>query len=65
MPAPAQTYSPLFYIDAQIDAGHSMTLPNPKQDRALFIRRGTVESGAHCLNPVNSWWSNPTPKSAS
>ena len=43
--APAQTYSPLFYIDARIDAGHSVTLPNPKQDRALFIRSGTVESG--------------------
>lgn len=41
--APAQTYSPLFYIDAQIDAGFRMTLPNPKQDRALYIRRGVVE----------------------
>ena len=33
----------LFYIDAQIDAGFRMTLPNPKQDRALYIRSGVVE----------------------
>lgn len=41
--APAQTYSPLFYIDAQIDAGYHMTLPNPEQDRALYIRHGNIQ----------------------
>lgn len=49
--APAQTYSPLFYIDAQIDAGHQLTLPNPKQDRAVYIRSGTVECEGTLFKP--------------
>jgi len=41
--SPVATLSPMFYADAQLDAGTRLTVPADYVDRAAYIVQGTVE----------------------
>lgn len=40
--APAKTFSKMFYLDAQLPAGASVTLPDDHQERAIYVADGAV-----------------------
>ena len=39
-----QTFSPLFYVDVELDAGGQVALPDTYEERAAYIVHGRVES---------------------
>jgi len=41
--SPVDTRSPMFYADAQLDAGTSLTLPADYAERAAYVVEGTIE----------------------
>src|SRR5699024_8685679 len=41
--SPAKTYSPLFYVHADLEAGARLPLPDGYAERAMFIAGGEVE----------------------
>jgi hypothetical protein len=43
--SPVKTFSPLFYVDAQIPAGGELPLPDGYEERAAYVVSGTVECG--------------------
>lgn len=43
--APVAVASPLFYVDAALEAGASLTLPPAYSERAAFLIEGTVRAG--------------------
>jgi hypothetical protein len=43
--SPVRTFSPLFYVDAQIPAGGELPLPDQYEERAAYVVRGTVACG--------------------
>ena len=40
--APVQTFSKMFYLDAPIPAGASVTLPDEHEERAIYVAEGSV-----------------------
>ncbi len=43
--APVAVHSPLFYVEAQMPAGTSLTMPDEHPERAVYVVTGTVEHG--------------------
>ena len=41
--SPCHVYSPIFYADAQIQAGHGLSLDSEYTERAFFVTQGQVE----------------------
>lgn len=44
--SPVETHSPLFYVDAWLDAGSTIELPVGYAERAIYVVDGEVEFGA-------------------
>ena len=42
--APASVFSPLFYVDASLDAGAAVDLPSEYEQRAVYVAEGGIES---------------------
>lgn len=42
--SPVKVYSPLFYVDAHMDAGARLDLPNGYADQAVYVIEGEIES---------------------
>jgi redox-sensitive bicupin YhaK (pirin superfamily) len=42
--APVQTFSPLFYVDAALDAGATLPLPEEHEQRAAYVATGRVRA---------------------
>jgi redox-sensitive bicupin YhaK (pirin superfamily) len=49
--SPVKTYSPLFYADARLRAGASITLPDAYAERALYVIAGGVEIDGEVSGP--------------
>jgi redox-sensitive bicupin YhaK (pirin superfamily) len=46
--SPVQVMSPLFYVEAQLDAGAELALPDAYAERAAYVVEGTIDcGGAH------------------
>ncbi len=43
--APVQVMSPLFYVEAQLDAGAELALPDEYAERAAYVVEGTIDCG--------------------
>ncbi|HTV24344.1 MAG TPA: pirin family protein, partial [Polyangiaceae bacterium] len=43
--SPVQVFSPLFYVDARIEAGAELELPNDLPERAAYVATGSVHVG--------------------
>jgi len=41
--APAQVFSETFYVDAELDAGARLPLPDNHEDRGLYVMEGEIE----------------------
>lgn len=41
--SPAKTFSPLFYVHAELDTGARLTLPSGHAERAVFVAGGEIE----------------------
>lgn len=41
--SPAPTYSDMFYLDTQLSAGQTVTLPDDHEERALYVADGQVQ----------------------
>ena len=49
--APVKIYSPLFYAEAKIPAGESLTLPKEYRERALYLVEGRLRIGNETVEP--------------
>jgi len=45
LPSPVKTYSPLFYVHWDLDAGAEASLPAEYSERALYVASGAIELG--------------------
>jgi redox-sensitive bicupin YhaK (pirin superfamily) len=45
MTSPVETLSPLFYVDAVMSAGSTLSLPSGHEERALYVVEGAVGCG--------------------
>lgn len=43
--APVKTYSPLFYVEAMMEAGSSLTMPEQYRERAVYLVGGDIRIG--------------------
>jgi redox-sensitive bicupin YhaK (pirin superfamily) len=43
--SPVRTFSPLFYVDAAMEAGSELPMPNELEERAAYVVSGTIECG--------------------
>jgi redox-sensitive bicupin YhaK (pirin superfamily) len=41
--APASVFSPMFYLDATLEAGAAVELPGPYDERAVYVAEGEIE----------------------
>lgn len=48
--APSEVFSPMFYADAQLEAGAQLPLDNRDQDRAVYISEGQIELAGERYN---------------
>lgn len=51
MESPTQIYSPLFYVDAQMEEGSMLELPAQYMERGAYIISGSVEIGGTAIEP--------------
>ena len=51
MTSPVETLSPLFYVEARMSAGSTLSLPNEHEERALYIVEGAVGCGTERTEP--------------
>jgi hypothetical protein len=49
--SPVKVFSPLFYADAAMSAGSSVTLPDEAQERAAYVATGQLRVGARTFGP--------------
>jgi redox-sensitive bicupin YhaK (pirin superfamily) len=47
--SPVKLYSPLFYVDAHLDAGAELELPSDHPERAAYIAAGSVSCGRETI----------------
>jgi redox-sensitive bicupin YhaK (pirin superfamily) len=50
MTSPVKVYSPLFYVDAHLDAGAELELPSDHPERGAYIASGSVSCGRENVN---------------
>ena len=48
--SPVKVFSPLFYVEARLDAGAELELPGDYPERAAYIATGSVSSGRENIN---------------
>ncbi len=48
--SPVKTYSPLFYVDAFLDAGSTLEIPPAYAERALYLIEGTLRIGGQSIS---------------
>lgn len=53
MTAPTPTFSPLFYVEAHMDAGAVLDLPAQYSERALYVIGGQVRAGGTDVAPYS------------
>jgi redox-sensitive bicupin YhaK (pirin superfamily) len=46
MISPIETLSPLFYVEASMPAGSTLTLPTEHEERAIYVVEGAVDCGS-------------------
>lgn len=51
--APAATFSKMFYLDAHLPAGASVTLPDDHQERAIYVAGGAIKIAEETYTPGN------------
>jgi redox-sensitive bicupin YhaK (pirin superfamily) len=51
MTAPAKTYSPLFYVEAKMNAGATLELPAQYRERGVYVINGAVRIGGTAVAP--------------
>lgn len=51
--SPARTFSPLFYLQADMEAGAALTLPAELGERAFYVVEGEVAVGDETFGPRN------------
>lgn len=51
--APVKTYSPLFYVEAHMEAGSVLSLPSGYSKNALYVIAGDVSIGGETVAPIN------------
>jgi redox-sensitive bicupin YhaK (pirin superfamily) len=49
--SPVKVYSPLFYVDAHLEAGATLSLPNDFADQAVYVVDGTITADATEVGP--------------
>lgn len=49
--APVKIFSPLFYLEAQMDAGSTLALPNEYKERAIYVIEGKLQIGNALIEP--------------
>ncbi len=49
--APVPVASPLFYVEAQLDAGARIEVPRDHEERAVYVISGQVECGTTTIGP--------------
>jgi redox-sensitive bicupin YhaK (pirin superfamily) len=49
--APVRTFSDMFYLAAEIDAGATFELPPEHAERAVYVVDGEVMAGGHMIDP--------------
>ena len=47
--SPVQVFSPLFYVDARLDAGADLELPGDAPERAAYVVSGSVRAGREVI----------------
>ena len=55
--APASVFSETFYVDAALDAGARLPLPNDHEDRGLYIVEGAITVAGQSLKRAACWCS--------
>jgi len=46
-----RTFSPLFYVDAALDDGGTVALPEDHDERSVYVVSGRVRSGDQAIEP--------------
>jgi redox-sensitive bicupin YhaK (pirin superfamily) len=49
--SPVRTFSPLFYVDAELSAGRELELPREHEERAAYVVEGLIACGAERAEP--------------
>jgi redox-sensitive bicupin YhaK (pirin superfamily) len=49
--SPVRTYSPLFYVEALMPAGTSLSLPEEHEQRGAYVMSGALSHGAERIEP--------------
>ena len=49
--SPVRVFSPLFYLEAELPAGATLTLPSEHEERGLYVLSGELTSGEDRLRP--------------
>lgn len=49
--SPVHTFSPLFYVDAVLPAGSTLTVPDEHGERAAYVVEGEIHCGAEKADP--------------
>lgn len=49
--SPVKTFSPLFYVDAHLQPGAELSVPDDYAERAAYVVEGTVSCGVHRAEP--------------
>lgn len=49
--APVKIFSPLFYLEAQMDAGSTLILPSEYKERAVYVIEGKLQVGNAVIEP--------------
>jgi redox-sensitive bicupin YhaK (pirin superfamily) len=50
--APVRTFSEMFYVDAELDAGAAVELPAEAESRAAYVISGAVQAGSLTCEPA-------------
>jgi redox-sensitive bicupin YhaK (pirin superfamily) len=48
--SPVQLFSPLYYLDAQLDAGAELELPSDLPERAAYVASGSIRTGHEAID---------------
>jgi redox-sensitive bicupin YhaK (pirin superfamily) len=49
--SPVRTFSPLFYLEAELPAGSSLPLPDEHEERGVYVLSGVLECGPDLIPP--------------
>jgi len=49
--SPVRTFSSLFYVDAALPAGCTLSVPSDHEERAVYVVQGAIDCGAEHATP--------------